>query len=71
VTDVTHLALDALVLAALLVLEGCSTWVTKGSLWRGRLGACETHVGARPASDGPSDWAMTVQVTTDYPRCPR
>lgn len=46
--------------------NACATWATSGSLYRGRC----THVGVRPASDAIGDYAVTVQVTTDAPRCP-
>ena len=54
----------AALLAALWAL-GCSTWLATGSLYRSPC----VHVGARPASDGLGDGAVTVQVSTDWPAC--
>lgn len=49
-----------------LTLSACATWAASGSLYRDRC----THVGVRPTD--PSDsYALTVQVTTDWPICPR
>jgi hypothetical protein len=45
----------------------CSTWASSGSLYRGEC----THVGVRPASDGPGDYALTLQISTDEPACAR
>src|ERR1700722_2437838 len=53
--------------AAMFALSSCATWMDSGSIYRGPC----THLGLRPATDGPGDYAVTVQVSTDYPRCPR
>ena len=46
------------------MLGGCSsTWSTTGSLYRSKC----THAGARPASDAIGDWAVTVQISSDWP----
>ncbi len=50
---------------ALLLLAGCAGWANSGRLVDGRC----WHVGARPASDGAGDYALTVQVSTDAPVC--
>jgi hypothetical protein len=51
---------------------GCATVMTTGSVYRGLgPGECEWHWGVRPAMDGLSGVAMTIQVTTDYPICER
>lgn len=52
----------ALVLLAL----SCATWAQTGSVYRDPC----THLGVRPASDG-TGAAVTFQVTTDWPQCPR
>jgi hypothetical protein len=46
----------------LLVLLGCSTWASTGSVYRGPC----NHVGLRPATDL-SGVAATVQVTSTWP----
>jgi len=51
----------------MLLITSCATWYSTGSLVRDRC----LHVGLRPASDGWGDWAATLQVTTDWPRCPK
>ncbi len=51
----------------MLLAAACSTWSSTGSLYRGPC----SHLGARPASDGVEDWGVTVQVSTDWPACPR
>jgi len=49
---------------------GCATVMSTGSIYRGPgPGKCEWHWGVRPAMDGLSGVAMTIQVTTDYPIC--
>ena len=56
----TRLAIAATLLTA------CSTWARSGSLVRDPC----LHVGVRPGSDAVGDYALTVQVTTDWPaRC--
>ena len=53
------------ILAALWAI-GCSTWLATGSLYRGRC----SHVGGRVHSDDLGrDYAVTVQVSTDWPAC--
>jgi hypothetical protein len=51
----------------MLLITSCATWYSTGSLVRDRC----LHVGLRPASDGWGDFAATLQVTTDWPRCPK
>jgi hypothetical protein len=46
----------------------CSTWTQwtqTGSLYRNPC----THVGIRPASDAIDEWAVTVQVSTEWGPC--
>lgn len=52
---------------ALVVLSACATWSSTGSVHRSPC----THVGVRPASDGLGDYAVTLQISTDAPLCPR
>ncbi len=55
------------ILAALWAI-GCSTWLATGSLYRGRC----SHVGVRPSTDDLAhDWAVSAQVSTDWPACSR
>jgi hypothetical protein len=49
-----------------IIVTNCAHWAATGRIVDTRC----THVGARPASDGRDDWAMTLQITTDYPECP-
>jgi hypothetical protein len=50
-------------LAALLVASSCATWTATGRLVDGKC----LHVGARPSSDGRGDYALTLQVSSDWP----
>jgi hypothetical protein len=52
-------------MSAVILLAGCATVVSSGSVYRGRC----THVGIRPAVEGTDGVAVTVQVTTDAPVC--
>lgn len=47
-----------------LPLMCCATWTKTGRVVNDPC----VHVGVRPASDGLGDFAVTVQVTTDWPR---
>ena len=51
--------------------SGCASVASTGSLYRGKVGGCDTHVGVRPAAASETEWAASVQVTTDYPGCAR
>ena len=54
------------ILAALWAI-GCSTWLATGSVYRDPC----THLGVRVHSDDLGrDYAVTVQVSTDWPSCP-
>lgn len=59
-----------LLIPILLAFTSCAgawnTWTQTGSVYRGRC----THVGIRPATTG-TDYAFTVQVSTDWPQCPK
>jgi hypothetical protein len=55
-----------LFLAAALGAASCATWARTGRIINDPC----IHVGVRPASDGLGDYAVTVQITTDWPaRC--
>ena len=52
----------------LVSLSACAGWARSGRL----VDQPCLHVGVRPASDAAGNWAVTVQVTTDWPaRCRR
>jgi hypothetical protein len=51
--------------ALILLVAGCDAWARTGSVYRTPC----THLGVRPASDGPGDYAATVQLSTDAPIC--
>ena len=58
----------AATLAVMSLVCECSHWAATGRVVDSRC----VHVGVRPASDSLDDFAITVQVTTDYPaRCER
>ena len=47
--------------------EGCASVASTGSVYRDPC----THVGVRPAAASETEWAASVQITTDYPGCAR
>jgi hypothetical protein len=54
-----------LLIVALSLVVACATWSKTGSVYRSRC----IHVGIRPASDGIGDYAMTLQVSTEWGPC--
>jgi hypothetical protein len=44
----------------------CAVWLATGSVYRSPC----THLGVRGHSDDWRDYAVTVQVSTDWPFCP-
>lgn len=47
--------------------SGCASVASTGSVYRGPC----THVGVRPAAASETEWAASVQITTNYPGCAR
>ena len=44
----------------------CAVWLATGSVYRSPC----THLGVRPSTDDLAhDWAVSAQVSTDWPAC--